>query len=255
MEQSNESRLEEIDLVKILKAVIARWYLLIILAVIGGGLGYAYGMFRVAPKYSSQARMMVVSKSSSSSAASSLEAIVSDLRAGSLVTDDYIELIKAPEVLKQTIEDLDLDLTYKQLLNMIAVSNPDNTHIIQISVTSVDAQRAADIANTHAKNSAEFISEVMEVNEPYIFTKAEVSNTRTNAGNSRYAEIGLVIGLIIAIIIAAARDVTDERFHDESDVEKYLGITVLASVPHRSKVKGKASYYGYGTTSDGEEDK
>lgn len=41
---------------------------------------------------------------------------------------------------------------------------------------------------------------------------------------------GLILGLVLAIIIAALREIFDKRIRTEEDVEKELGVPVLGSI-------------------------
>ena len=71
----------EIDLGQIFKAIIRKWYLLVIFAIIGGGVAYAYTIFLVTPLYNSTARMLVLTKETTLTS-------LADLQIGSQLTGD-----------------------------------------------------------------------------------------------------------------------------------------------------------------------
>ena len=60
----------------------------------------------------------------------------------------YGEIIKSRSVLKPVIEKLNLEMSPQQLAGMINVSQVEETHIMNLSVTDTDPDRAKDSANT-----------------------------------------------------------------------------------------------------------
>ena len=70
---------------------------------------------------------------------------LADLQMGSQLTKDYRELILSPPVLEETVTDLGLDMEYKDLKDMITISNPSDTRILEISVAHEDPHLAQQI--------------------------------------------------------------------------------------------------------------
>ncbi len=243
MENENRNAIQpeetEIDLAQLFRAIIHRWYLLLIFAIIGGGIAFGISRFMITPMYNSTARMLVLTKETTLTS-------LADLQIGSQLTGDYTQLIKAPDVLSETIEDVGLDMSYKALAKRISINNPSSTRILELTVTDPDPEKAAEIVNTLAANASRFISDVMEVSPPKIFSAGEVPTEKASPSNTRNAAIGVILGILLAIIIIAIRDMMDDTIRTEEDVEKYLGLTVLASIPDRGQIKDDAGYYGYG---------
>ena len=71
-----------------------------------------------------------------------------DLQVGEALTQDYEVIFTSRVVLQEVIDRLGLDIDYKDLATQIEMSNPTDTRILTVSMTSTDAQRAADIVNT-----------------------------------------------------------------------------------------------------------
>ncbi|MFR3322545.1 MAG: YveK family protein [Lachnospiraceae bacterium] len=71
----------------------------------------------------------------------------SDLQLSAALTDDYANIIKSRTVLNRVIDELDLNLNYKQLGALISVENPDSTHIVDIKVTCDDPELSRNITN------------------------------------------------------------------------------------------------------------
>ena len=229
----------EIDLGQLFRTILKRWYVVLIFAIIGAVIGFGISRFLITPKYTSTTRMLVLTKETTLTS-------LADLQIGSQLTGDYTELILAPDVLNETIDQLGLTMNYKQLAKNVGITNPSSTRILEITVTDTDPVMAAQIVNTLSANAADFISEVMEVTPPKIFSAGEIPEEKSSPSNSRNAIIGAILGIVLAIIIIVVRNMMDDSIRNEEDIEKYLGLTVLASIPDRTQVKSDSGYYGYG---------
>ena len=130
----------EIDLLELFYVLKSK-----ILAILGVGLLFgciacAYAGFLVKPLYTSSSMMLVLTKETTLSS-------LADLQVGSQLTKDYSILITSRPVLTDVIDQLDLDMDYKQLKNMITVANQDDTRILQLSVEYSDAKQAKEIVD------------------------------------------------------------------------------------------------------------
>lgn len=119
---------DTIDLMEIFRALRKRWYWIVLLAIIFGAALGVYGKFIVKDAYQAEASMCIID--------SNKEVSMSDVQLGSALTGDYEGIIKSRVVLNKVIENLKLDLTYKQLYNIVSVENPDSTRILKIYVTA-----------------------------------------------------------------------------------------------------------------------
>ena len=119
---------DTIDLMEIFRALRKWWYWIVLLAIIFGAALGVYGKFIVKDAYQAEASMCIID--------SNKEVSMSDVQLGSALTGDYEGIIKSRVVLNKVIENLKLDLTYKQLYNIVSVENPDSTRILKIYVTA-----------------------------------------------------------------------------------------------------------------------
>ena len=172
---------------------------------------------------------------------------LADLQIGSQLTKDYTILITSRPVLEKVIEDLDLKMNYKQLQQRIGIVNPEDTRILMISVTTNNAKQAKKIVDKLAQVSAEFVGEKMEVTPPKIIEEGEVSVFKIGPTITKNAIIGFLLGALLVCAIIIVLELLNDSIQSEEDVEKYLGLPTLASVPGRtvdrkkkSRGKGKA---------------
>ena len=157
---------------------------------------------------------------------------LADLQIGSQLTKDYNILITSRTVLQDVVDELNLDMTYKELKERITVENPSDTRILSITATDKDPEMSKKIADTLAKTSADFIGDKMEVTPPKIIEEGEVPTIQTSPSTKKNVLIGALAGLVLSAGVIILLTLMD-TIKSEDDIENYLGLTTLASIPDR----------------------
>ena len=121
---------------------------------------------------------------------------IADLQLGTVLTLDYQEVFKTWEVHEMVIEELGLHYSYEQMQSMLTITNPEDTRILYITVTSPDAKMAADLANAYAKAAKRFIINTMKGEEPSDFSIALEPSMRTMASARMIGGIAHVASVI-----------------------------------------------------------
>ena len=221
----------EIDLREIFYALKKKILLILMVALIGGCGAGAYTQFMMTPIYSSTSSMLVLSKETTLTS-------LTDLQLGASLTSDYTVLIKSTPVLEQVIENLKLDMTADQLRNSITINNPTDT---RITVNNADSALAKEIVDEVANVSSSYIGDKMEVVPPKIIEVGKIATVRTSPSVKKNTELGFLLGLVACAAIVVILAVMDDTIKTEEDIEKYLGISVLAKVPDRKDFANKKS--------------
>ena len=137
--------MEEIDLKELLTFVKTKIGLLITITVGICLIGCIYGLFIQVPMYQSDTTIILSSNDS--------EITNNDIAINQNLVDTYAEIVKSRRVLNQVIEELNLDITYKELYEKIKVSAVNDTEIIRITVEDKDAIKAKNIAPESARSN------------------------------------------------------------------------------------------------------
>ena len=167
---------------------------------------------------------------------------LADLQIGTQLTKDYNILITSRTVLQDVVDELNLDMTYKELKECITVENPSDTRILSVTAVDKDPEMAKKIADTLAKTSADFIGDKMEVTPPKIIEEGEVPTIQTSPSTKKNVLIGALAGLVLSASIIILLTLMDDTIKSEEDIENYLGLTTLASIPDRKDyITGKGS--------------
>ena len=230
MERGREDRVE-IDFLELLFAFRRRILWIVLAAILGGGISFAGTRVLMTPMYESTTTMLVLTSETTLSS-------LSELQLGTQLTNDYEILTKSRAVLETVIENLNLNLGYEQLNNMVSISNPEDSRIMEITLTYPDPEEAKTIVDEIASVTSEFIGDQMEGIPPKIIDQGEVPSGPSSPSVSRNTLLGILLGIVVSCGIITVITVMDDTIKTEEDIEYYLGIPTLASVPDRKDYIG-----------------
>lgn len=212
----------EIDLREIFGVLLSRiWLILLVGVVLAGGTG-VYCKFIATPIYTSTTQLCVLGSSTVS---------LSNLSIGTQLTQDYIVVVQSRPVVEQVIDNLELDMTYEELLEVTTVENLSDTRILSISVTDPDPSLAKQIVDQYAQVSSKRISELMDVNEPSVLEEGYVAEKKTSPTTTKNVMIAGILGILLASAIVIIRHVLDDTIQSSEDIERYLGLNTLGILP------------------------
>ena len=221
----------EIDLKEIFYALWHRILIILLAGILGGVIAGAYTRYMMTPVYTSSSMLLVLTKETTLSS-------LADLQIGSQLTNDYSVMTTSRPVLEEVIDNLGLQMDYEELERMITISNPEDTRILEISVEHPSPQMAMQIVNELSEVASEFIGDNMEVVPPKIIEEGIVPTEKTSPSTMRNTLLGILAGLFISGGIVVLMTVLNDSIKNEDDVEKYLGLSTLASVPDRKDYIG-----------------
>lgn len=224
----------EIDLREIFMYLYNHLYVLIVSALIGAMLFYLASNLLLTKQYVSSTRIYVLNQQDQQTVT------YTDLQTGTQLTKDYAKLVTSQTVTAQVIADLDLQNKYEdmrnitpgQLASMISVETLTDTRVIQISVTDVSPTRAQDIANAVRVAASQRIYEVMAIEAVNVVDTANLPEGPSSPNTMKNTAIGGAVGLVLAAGIYILIFLLDDTIKTPDDVEKYLGLSVLASIPY-----------------------
>ena len=222
----------EIDLLEIFYLLRSKWKEIFLAVLVGALIFGAYHTFLIKPSYQADASIYITNNDSMIT--------FSDLQLSAALTDDYANIIKSRTVLNRVIDELDLNLDYEELGELVDVENPDSTHIVDIKVTCDDPEMSRNITNALLNISVSQIYQIIGSSEPTVidYSVAEAVQDVT-PGLLKYLAIGGLLGAFIMCAIYVLRMLMDSTMKSEEDVEKYLHLPVLAAVPYYKEGKRK----------------
>lgn len=228
METKNSKDDLEIDLGEVISVVLSRIWIVIFIGILGALSMMIISKFLIAPVYSTTTQVYVLNRQDQSST----NLTSADLQSGSQLSKDYVEIITSRTVLEQVISELGLeDIDAAGLKSMVSVSAPTDTRSIYITVNDTDAYRAQQIANKIREVASFKICEIMQVEAVNVVDEANIPASPSSPNIIKNTILGGVAGIVLAIAIIVIGFLMDDTIKTSDDVERYLGLSVLGSIP------------------------
>ena len=222
-EQDNEV---EINLMELLPYLLHWLWLLAAVGLLTGAIGFAISAFVMTPMYQSTTKVYILSKNNKNE-----NVTVSDTQLATALTKDFKEMIKSRYVLETVISECGLKESYEALAGNISVSNTTDTRIIGINVKDANPARAQYIANAVRDVAAVHLKNVMDLEAVNVVEEANLPTSPVEPSKKKFTLIGFAIGFVVCAGILILRYYLDDSIKTTEDVEKYLNMTVLSSIP------------------------
>ena len=225
-DRDNRDDVIEIDLVELLGVILHNLWIIIVSGVIVAAAALLVSYFIITPKYESVTKIYVISKTNADTMT------YSDLQAGSTLTKDYKELVKSRPVLEEVLAETGIDVELKELEEQITVEVPTDTRIVSITVEDKDPYEARTIADSVRIAASKHIREVMDTEAVNVVEEASLPIEKSSPSILKNTAIGYAVGLFLAIAIVIINYIMDDTIKTPDDVEKFLGVSVLGSIPY-----------------------
>lgn len=239
--QNQEDQEIEIDLREIAGLLFSRLWILILSGIAVGIIAGTVTRLTYVPMYTSTSELYILGNPGGISISS-----LTDLQIGSQLTLDYMELMESRPVIQQMAKRSNLDMTYEEILesNMIELENPENTRCLRISVTTEEPELSKEIVNNLTEVGRKRIAEVMNATEPNIVYDGVTGTLSEDSHFMRNTALGFIAGAFIAGFIVVVAYLMDDTIKSSEDLEKYLGLNTLGTIPlaeehHSSKSRKK----------------
>ena len=214
--------MEEIDLKELFLFVKNKLGLLIIITAGVCLFGCLYGLFIQKPMYQSYTTVILSGNESTITQ--------NDIALNQNLINTYAEIVKSRRVLEQVIDELNLNLSYEQLAGKISVTAVNNTEIIRISVSDIDAIKAKNIANITASHFASEVVDLMGMDNVDILDEAIEAQAPYNINVTKQISIYFILGLVLAAGILFIIFYFDRTIKSIEQVEQKIKLPILGGV-------------------------
>jgi polysaccharide biosynthesis transport protein len=154
----------------------------------------------------------------------------------------YAQIVSSPAVLSGVVEQLGLSESVQKLQSEITASVPTGTILINVTVRNPSPERARAIADALAVKLSSFIP-TLDAGQDHGSSSIKVSVTvpaelPTHPVSPRKTvdlTLGVLLGLIVGVGGAVAREAFDRRVRDENDVARITGTPLLGVLDENPK--------------------
>ncbi len=149
----------------------------------------------------------------------------------------YVKVATSPLVLDPVIQQLGLGISPGVLAKQVTVVVPAETAILELSVTDVNPEQAARIANavgtTLAQTAASLSPDRADGSQAVrvtILAGAAVPLAASSPNILRNLSVGLALGVLLAFGLALLRDALDTKLRSASDVRALTDSSILGVI-------------------------
>ncbi len=215
----------EIDLLEVFHVLLKKWWLILGTAAVFGLISMVFTMFFITPQYRSVTKMYVLSRQSEDNLTNT------DLQTASLLTKDYVELIKSRTVAENVISSMHLNLSPDELTSKVSVNTPSDARVISIAVIDPDPEMARDLANEVRNQAAQHIQTVMKTEAVNVVDMANTPTGKYSPSIKKNTMMGGLVGFVLSAGIVILLYLLNDTIKTSEDVERYLGLSTLGSIP------------------------
>lgn len=226
MEQMNQEI--ELDLRELIYIIRRRLWFIVLTVILAVGSSGAISLFVLEPIYKASTTIMV-GKPADYIEGNQLQ--IQDLNLNQRLARTYGEIVKSRRVSEDVISQLKLNLTPQQLKSKTSVDLVKDTEFITISVTDTNPERAAIIANKVAEVFRDRVMDIMKVDNVQVLDDAIVPTSHIKPRPSLNMAIAGALGMMVSIFIVFLLEYLDSTIKTPGDVEKYLGLNVIGTIP------------------------
>lgn len=243
----------DVNVQKILFALIRRWKLLLIFAIIGGLLGYIYTSNFTTLTYTSSVTFLASavdsnreiddndSSSSSSQSNASSEYVrtsnTSKMNYAMRMLPTYIKIMQTNEfnekVAKSLNERINSNYSSGVVKNSLLIESVKETAIFVVSVTTTDSDLSYEIAHQLETSVPEMMKETNSgLVKADVKDKAVKSESAESLEYGKKCAIGGIAGLLLAALYVVLRSLLDVRIKSEEELVEKYNIPVLGTIPN-----------------------
>lgn len=219
-----------IGMVDIFKMLKKRWWVIVLLSLIGIALTTALTNYVLIPRYSSTTQLLV-SRQDMNTQSIELGEIETNIQ----MINTYRDIIEDPVVIDKVINELGNTMSEVELQQKVEVITQDDSQIFGIKVTDTDPNRAAEMANLMAATFQENIDGIINVENVAILSKAKVNAVPISPNLSLNQVVGLLVGFLLGMILSIILETMDKKVRDEKVITEKLGWIHLGNISEMSK--------------------
>lgn len=216
---------------RILSSVVRKWWLVLLLAILGGGLGFLIN-FNSKPMYQADTTLYIINRDKLFEVGSLNS---QDIAVSEQLVRQYYDIIYSRSVISEVLREVKgYNLSEKAILSMISLSSNPESNIFTISARAVDPYIASVVANAAGQAFTKQIRQLTNSDNVGILDQAQVPIYPLSNNSIQIVFVGLLAGLMVAFFLIYIIEYFDTTVHSADDIEKELNIRVIGIIPEHN---------------------
>lgn len=226
---ANTMEEREIDIFELIQAVVKRWWLVLIITLVAGVVGFGYSKVGITPLYSAKGTLYItIDNTAAAHGGTSLD--YNSILAAQELTNTYSLILSSNTFYKIVAAESGLDYTYREISNMVTMGTENDSEIMSVVASCTNREHAALIVETILNNAQAEISRVVVGGSVRIIDHPEVPIGHSYPNVTKNTFLMLVLGFILGCALVIFIEWLDDTVKDGEDIMKF-DIPVLAEIP------------------------
>ncbi len=219
---------EIIDLRELFRIIKRKAKFIILVGIIFALITAVVNVFFITPEYQASTTIIINKENSESE---NQMYTSDDINYVQKLAFTYSEIITSRAVLGKTINELNLDMSYKKLASSINVTNVTNTQIIKISVQHENPNTTKEICNKIPNIFDQEVKRIMKVSGVEVIDRAVLPSSPVKPQKIKNTIFAGIFGIFIGICIAIIQFLMDTKVKTPSDIKEKLDMPLLGVIP------------------------
>lgn len=221
------------DLLDILKKNIKLIAGLVVTAVV---LSALITLFLIKPVYSASTQIVLTQDTAEQQTVN-----YSEIQSNIQLVNTYRVIIKSPRILDE-VQKLNPEYSTKQLSGMMEVASESDSQVMTVTVKNNSLKDAVKIANDTADIVARDMSEIMNVKNISILSRASEDLSKSPVSPNLMLNLAIagVLGFLVSVFIIFLRKALDKTITSEAELKELLDLPVIGVVSHIPSAQKKS---------------
>lgn len=160
-----------------------------------------------------------------------------DIELAKSLVDTYATVMQSNIILDPIIENLDWDMNYSDLCDMLSISVKEGTQTFTVSVNGSDKEQVLTIAQQLTRIPPQLISRQVKVGSCRVLSHIETEQSDVSSSAKKTVFLAAFLGAFAVIGFLFLRFLLANSIDDDEDVQHYLGLPVVGVIPAIKEVK------------------
>ena len=218
----------DIELRELLAICIKKWWLIVMLTVLGCGIAYFVSIKFVTPVYEAKTVLYIGQENGS---LGGIDISLGQLNANSQLIIDYKQLALTRLVTGAVIKNSGLNISYDDFQKNVVIESITDSRLFTVGYRNPNPEIAKKVADELAKQLTIAVLQIVGVENIRILDQASLPDIPVSPNKYLNALIGGILGLFIALLIIYVMFLVDDTIKGEEDIENLIGLSALGAIP------------------------